>query len=170
MTGGLPFHPAVVHVPIGVGLVVPVLAAVVTAALWRGHATRAAWSLVALLQAIVFAGALVALRTGEAEEERLESRVSKDAVERHEEQAEVLAWLSGVSLAAGVAVLLVRGSAAVVATALAATVASSAVAGAALWVGHSGGEIVYGRDAALALRGETPGSAGEAGSRRFSDP
>jgi uncharacterized membrane protein len=158
--GGLPIHPVVVHVPIGLGLLAPVLAAVVAAALWRGRAARGAWALVVLVQAIVLAGALVALRTGEAEEERAGALVPEAAVELHEERAETFVWIAAVSLATGVAVLLVPGRTAIVATALAATVASSAVAGAALWVGHSGGQLVYGPGGIVASRelgGRAPG-------------
>jgi uncharacterized membrane protein len=149
---GLPLHPAIVHVPIGVGLVVPVMAGLVALALWRGRAARSAWSLVVLVQAVVLGGALAAMRTGEAEEERTERFASEAAVERHEEQAEVFTWLAGVALAAGVAVLVVPGRTAMVAAAVAATVASAAVAGATFRVGHSGGELVYREGAALAYR------------------
>lgn len=156
--GGMPIHPAIVHIPIGLAVVTPVLAGAVLVALWRGRADRRTWGIVALVQAIVLAGALVALQTGRAEEERVEEVAPEAAIEMHEERAEVFTWLAGLSLATGVAVLLVPGRKAILASALAATMTSAAVAGATWWVGHSGGSLVYQHGAALAYAGKGPGA------------
>jgi cobalamin synthase len=159
MTFDLPWHPVMVHVPLGLGVVVPVVAVgVLLAARRRGGLDRRDWWPVVLLQAVVLAGALVALRTGEAEEERVEDVVGKEAIHHHEERAEAFTWLTGLSLAAGATAWAVsaprRFTLAVVAT-----IAATAAAGATFWVGHSGGELVYRHGAARAYVPEPPDAA-----------
>ena len=156
----MPVHPAVVHIPIGLAVVTPVLAGLLLLGLWRGWANRRMWSIVVFVQAIVLVGALVALRTGRAEEERVEHVTSEAAVELHEEHAEAFTWLAGLSAVVGLAVLLVRGRGAMLATAVAATVASGAVVAGAWWVGHSGGALVYQQGAAAAYSRGSPGRLG----------
>lgn len=104
----------------------------------------------ALVQAIVVAGALVAQRTGRAEEERVENVVPEAAIDAHEERAEAFTWLAAAGLATAGAVLVVPGGTSLTAAALVATVVSSVGASAAVWVGHSGGELVYRHGAASA--------------------
>lgn len=102
----------------------------------------------------------MALRTGRAEEERVEKVTSEAAIELHEEAAEAFTWLAGLSAAVGLGVLLVRGRRAMLAMAVAATMASGAVVAGAWWVGHSGGALVYQQGAAAAYSGGSPGRLG----------
>lgn len=148
----LPLHPAIVHIPLGVAVVVPLLMIVLTVALVRRKASRRSFLLVALLQAIVVGGGLVALSTGEAEEDRVEAVVAEPAIERHEELANVFVAATGVTLA----LALLAGVAPERWTrrlAVAGTVASIGALGVGVAVGHAGGELVYRHGAATAYAG-----------------
>lgn len=148
--GSLPLHPAVVHLPIGLAMLAPILSLLGALAVIRGRTSRGQWATLALVQALVLAGALVAQRTGHDDEDRVERVVSESVIEVHEERGEVFVWIAAGALAAScAAVALPAGTAGVVA-ALVATASSVVVAGAAYWVGHSGGELVYQHGAASA--------------------
>jgi len=92
----VPLHPALVHLPLGLSIVLPLVAAGMAFALWRGLVPRRTWGVVVGLQAALVVGALVALKTGEREERRVEPVVGETALERHEEAAEVFLWGSAV--------------------------------------------------------------------------
>ena len=153
---GLPLHPAIVHLPLGLAVVAPVLAFGVALAIRRGLLPRRSWLIVVGLQAVVFAGGLVALRTGQQDEERVEDRVAERVVERHEALAERFVWSAGGTLALG-ATALALGSHPATATLMAATTLATVVtAGVGVQTGHAGGAIVHGPGGtATALGGAT---------------
>ncbi len=152
--GSLPLHPALVHVPLGLAAVIPLIALAITVVQWRRGLTRRAWALVVGLQAVLLAGALVAQRTGEADEERVEPVVAEAALERHEEAAEGFVVAAGVTLVLAALVLVIPARA-VRYGALAASLATVGVAGLGLRVGHAGGRLVYQEGAASAWAGPT---------------
>jgi uncharacterized membrane protein len=140
----LPLHPAVVHLPLALALVVPPLALAIFWAMRTGRLPAKAWLLVVGLQSALFSGALVALQTGERDEDRFEERLSAAALEVHQHSAQQFTLAAGVTLAlAGVALLASRGRRQGVAV-LATIATSLVVAGLALRVGQLGGELVYG--------------------------
>jgi len=156
----VPLHPALVHLPLGLSIVLPLVAAGMAFALWRGLVPRRTWGVVVGLQAALVVGALVALKTGEREERRVEPVVGETALERHEEAAEVFLWGSAVVLALTAAGLAVpERSAAAVATAAAA--GTLVVAGLAFRTGKAGGELVYVRGAASAYQAAPGVAAGD---------
>jgi uncharacterized membrane protein len=157
----LPLHPAIVHLPLGLAIVAPLLAFGIGIAIRRGALPAKSWLIVVGLQAMLFVGGLAALRTGEQDEERAEDRVAENLIERHETLAERFVWSAGGTLALGTAVLVVR-SLPATATLMAATMLAAVVtAGAGLQVGHTGGAIVHGPAGTAAIAsGETAG-AGE---------
>lgn len=143
-----PLHPAVVHLPIALAVVVPLLAVLTIAAIHRGLLPARSWALVVLLQAILAGSGWLALETGEDQEERVERVVAERHIETHEEAAERFLILAWVGLAAcGAGLLPGRpGTAGRVAGTLAALVVLSA----GVRVGHTGGELVYEHGAASA--------------------
>ena len=153
----LPLHPAIVHLPLGLALVVPLLALGIAIAIRRGALPARSWLIVLAVQAVLFAGGLVALRTGEQEEERVEDRVAESAIERHETLAERFVWSAGGTLALGAAVLVVRSHPATATLMAATTLATMVTAGAGIQVGHTGGTIVHGP---TGLAATTSGDAG----------
>ncbi|RPH64171.1 MAG: hypothetical protein EHM78_26855, partial [Myxococcaceae bacterium] len=100
-------HPAVVHVPLGLAVVMPLL---LGAMLWAVVAQRLpakVWLVVVLLQGVLLGGAALALRTGEQGEDRVEARAGESAVEAHERAAQAFTAAAGATfLAAAVALAL----------------------------------------------------------------
>lgn len=152
-----PLHPAVVHFPLVLMFLLPLFAIGAVWAIQRGTRARQAWALPLGLSAALVASAFVALRTGEAEEDRVEAVVSEAVLHEHEEAAERFLVLSGVLLLVAAAGL-VPGDLGRAARYL--TVAASiGVAVAGVQVGAAGGELVYRHNAASAYTATTPASA-----------
>ncbi len=87
MLQSLLFHPKVVHFPIALGVLIPLLSAGVVLAWWRGWATRRTWLMIAVLQGVLVVTSFVAIQTGQAEQERVESVVAERLIEHHENAA-----------------------------------------------------------------------------------
>src|SRR6185369_12870473 len=60
----LPLHPIVVHLPIALAVLMPVLSAGLLAAWWRGLLPRRTWMIAVLLQGLLLVSGVVSLRTG----------------------------------------------------------------------------------------------------------
>jgi uncharacterized membrane protein len=146
-----PLHPVVVHLPIALAVLIPVLAAGFVVAIATGLLPARAWLLLVLLQFGLAASAWVAIETGEADEERVERVVAEQYIEPHEEAAKRLLIAAGVTaLLMAVGMLPDRlGRTA----RIAGTVAALVVFVSAVKVGHSGGELVYRHGAAGAFTG-----------------
>jgi uncharacterized membrane protein len=162
---GIPLHPIFVHIPVGLSVVFPILAFGLTLALWRGLLTQRAWVVAIGLQALLLAGGLAALKTGEKEEDLVEDIVGEQRVKEHEERAEAFLWSAGVTLALSGTVL-VLGPGVAVAAAGATTAASLVTLGFAYRVGHSGGELVYKYGAASAYATPAVGGGNGGGGER----
>ena len=144
----LPLHPVVVHFPIVLAVLLPIFALGALWAIRKGSTPRRAWSMPLAVAVALAVSAFVAVETGEAEDERVESVVPERPLETHEEAAELFLMLSG-GLALLTAVGLVRGRIGGVARGLGTAGAVGLVAVAA-YVGHSGGMLVYEHGAASA--------------------
>lgn len=143
-----PLHPAVVHFPIVLALLLPLFAIGALVAIRKGARPLRAWSLPLAVGAALTLSSWVAVETGEDQDERVERVVGDAPLETHEEAAELFLTLSGVLLLVS-ATGLVRG---VVGRAgrITSTVGAIALVVAAAQVGHSGGELVYRHGAASA--------------------
>lgn len=152
-----PLHPAVVHFPIVFAVLLPLVA---LGALWmirRGAAPRRAWAFPLGVAAALALSSLVALKTGQAQEQRVENVVGEGVLETHEEAAELFLVLSGVLFlvaAAGLAPGSLGRSARLVAT-----FGTVGILVAGYRTGHSGGQLVYGHNAASAYA-DAAGSPG----------
>jgi uncharacterized membrane protein len=138
----MPVHPALVHLPLGLALLMPVGGAVAAWMLWSGRIQRRGWTVVIALQALLLASGIVALKSGERDEDLAERVVAEGALHQHEALAEQFVVATGVVLALSLLVLVpsatvTRGSAVAMAA------GSVIVAGLALRVGHAGGQLVY---------------------------
>lgn len=153
---GVPLHPSMVHIPLGLAFVIPVVAVGLGLALWWGRLPRRAWVVTVVLQAMLLGGAFVAMRSGEAEEDRVERIVGEAMLERHEDAAKAFLWTIGGTLLVALVPLFLRGGPMRLGLAVAA-LASLVVAGMAVRVGHAGGELVYVHGAAGAYT--SPGAA-----------
>jgi uncharacterized membrane protein len=136
-----PLHPAIVHFPIVLAVLLPVFVAVAIWAIRRGANPVRIWSIPLALAALLVASSFVALKTGEAEEERVESVVSEAVLHEHEEAAERFLALGGVLLLIAAAGLVHGrlGSSARLLTAA----GSVALLVAGFQVGDAGGQLVY---------------------------
>jgi uncharacterized membrane protein len=145
----IPLHPAVVHIPVGLSVVVPLISAGVAAALIKGWTGKSAWTIVVVLQALLFVGCLVAMETGEDEEETVERIVDERFIEEHEERAEVFVWAAGITLVLAVTGL-VGGPQTLRVVSVATTVATVVTFILGFRAGHAGGELVFKHGAASA--------------------
>jgi uncharacterized membrane protein len=151
-----PLHPAVVHLPMALAVLVPVFAVVALVAVRRGGRPLRTWSVAAAMFAALSVSAWASMETGEDQEEAVETVVPDAALDTHEDAAEQFLWLSVAVLGvAGVGLLdgRVGSTARVLATA-----GSLGLLAAGYRVGHSGGELVYRHGAAAAyVEGATAG-------------
>lgn len=152
------FHPKVVHLPIALAVLMPLVSAGLLLAWLRGLLPRRAWIVAVALQALLVASSVVAMRSGEGEEDRVESVVAESAIEAHEEAAEAFTYAAGAALALFAAASLLpegvaRGAAG------AAVMGSLLVLGLGYRVGQAGGELVYRHGAAAAYASSATAAA-----------
>jgi uncharacterized membrane protein len=143
-----PLHPAMVHLPIALSIIVPLLAVLATAAIATRFIGRRVWTLVVLLQALLAGSAWLAMETGEREEDRVERVVAERWIESHEEAAKTVVRLSAAGLAIS-AVGFVGGGVGL-AGRVGLVVLSLLTFAATARTGSAGGELVYRHGAAMA--------------------
>jgi uncharacterized membrane protein len=143
-----PLHPAVVHLPIALAVLLPLLALGALLAIRGGWLPARAWTGVVLLQLLLVGSSWLAVETGEREEERVEKVVAGSHIESHEEGAETFLAVTAVAALASCAGLLAGRAGAL--GRLATLAAGGVVLAAGISVGHSGGELVYRHGAASA--------------------
>jgi uncharacterized membrane protein len=163
-----PLHPAIVHFPIALSVLAPLLAVIAAVAIRAGRVSSRAWAAVVLCQVLLAGASWLAVETGEREEEEVEDVVGERNIHEHEEAAERFLLIAGVTAAVSAGGLLAGpiGGAARLAT----VAAGAAVVAAGIAVGHSGGELVYRHGAASAYvekagAGEGAASAAARGHR-----
>lgn len=162
---GIPLHPLVVHFPIVLVVLLPIVAGIALWAIRRGSSVRRAWLAPLAVGVALTASAFVAVRTGSAQEDRVERVVPEGAIDGHEEAAERFLVLSG-ALVLVAAAGLARGTIGQ-AGRLLTTVGALGLVAAGVQVGHSGGTLVYRDGAASAYA--TPSSAAAEQSGRALD-
>jgi uncharacterized membrane protein len=140
----LPLHPAVVHLPLALAGVLPL---VFLALLWAIRSQRLparSWTLGVALQGALLVGAIAALATGNSEEDRVEHTVAEARIDAHARAAQVFSGASAVVLVAALVALATRRHRGRFALAGAGTVLLSLAAlGLAVRAGHQGGKLVY---------------------------
>lgn len=93
-----PLHPAVVHFPVVLGTLLPLVIVAALLVIGRGTPARSAWGWVMAVAAALAVSSVVAVRTGEPEEERVEDVVPERVIHEHEEMAERTQWLAIATL------------------------------------------------------------------------
>ncbi len=148
-------HLMIVHLPLGLAILLPLLLLLLAILDGKGKLTPSAWLAVVLVQVLLTAGSLAALRTGGDEEERVERNVPEAALHAHEEAAEVFLWSTVAGLVLSLTLLLPLGATlrrVLPFLLLGVSVVSLALA---LRTGKAGGELVYRHQAAAARAGLT---------------
>lgn len=159
----IPLHPALVHLPLGLSLVAPLVAIGIWLGFARGRLPRSAFAILAGLLLLLAVSGFAAMQAGHREEDRVEKVAGRRAVHEHEERGEAFVWTASIVAALGIALLVVPARAVHAAAAL--TVAGTlAVAVLAFLTGKAGGEIIYrhGGAAAYATPSGAVPPAGEA--------
>ncbi len=146
----LPLHPALVHLPLGLALVTPLVMMGTLLAWWRGLLPRKAWGIPVGMLALLAAGCLLGQRTGEEDAHIVQDLLSHELIEAHEEAAERFTFVAFFSLAFGAIALGIPSERMAQGVALGATGLSLVTAGLGAYAGHEGGELVYVHGAAQA--------------------
>ena len=154
-------HAGLVHIPLGLGIVLPFLALGFAWGLWKRVVRRRAWLVIVMLQMALLASGILALRSGHREAPRVEANVPESALEIHEEYAEQFTWATGITLAMATGVFLLREERFVRGMTAMTVLATCVVAIAGVRVGHAGGELVYVHNAAAGYSSSIGTSAGK---------
>lgn len=141
-----PLHPAIVHLPIALAVLLPIFAIGALIAIRRGARPLPAWAIPTALAAVLTVGSWAALETGQQQEDRVEDAVPRAALHGHEESAEAFLGLSVALL--GIAALGLAPRRIGSAARAIATLGTLGLLVAGYRVGHSGGELVYAHGAA----------------------
>ena len=153
-----PLHPAIVHLPIAIAVLLPAFAIGALFFIRRGTRPRTAWGItIVMLVALLFSG-WASLKTGEQQEERVEGVVAERSIHTHEEAAEAFLLITAVVLTVSLTGL-APGRAGRFGR-WAATLGTLAIVGAGWRVGHSGGMLVYRDGAASAYTGASVRAVG----------
>jgi len=157
----LPWHPVVVHLPLALAALMPVIFLVLLWAIRTQRLPPRVWTLALLLQVVLVLGAVAALITGDADEERAERTASEARIEEHARAAQVFTGSSIAVLVAALAAGWARRRPGVFTATGAATVFLGVVAlGLAIQTGHRGGLLVYGDQASTGAPGGEPRAGG----------
>lgn len=162
-----PLHPAIVHFPIVLAVLLPPAALVALLVLRRGRSARSVWAVPLALAAGLALSSWVAVESGEAEEDRAEAVVPRDAIHEHEERAEQFIAFSVVLF--GVAAAGMLGGTPGRAARAVATVGALVLLPLGWRVGSSGGDLVYTHGAASAYVDAAAGLPGEAAAPHSED-
>ena len=81
-----PLHPAVVHFPIVLGVLLPFFPIGAVIMIRRGATVRPAWAITFALCAVLAVSAFAANRTGAVDEEIVEDVVSERLIHEHEDE------------------------------------------------------------------------------------
>jgi uncharacterized membrane protein len=138
----LPLHPRLVHLPLGLGVALPLATLAVTLLEARGDVGAGAWPLLVGLQALLVVSCLPALRSGELARPRVKPLLPEGVLGRHRKASRVFFLASVVTLAAMLLAVFTTGS-----THDLGARAAVALGGVALLLGaragRTGGEVVY---------------------------
>lgn len=154
-----PLHPKLVHVPLGLAVVLPLVLLVLLVAIRKDLLPARSWWLGAFLAAIVAGGAGLAVRSGDAEAERVEAVVAESFVDEHEESGEQMLVSAIVTAVLSAAGGLVRRRNALLAAHAAAVMGAIVTLALGIRAGGLGGALVY-KHGAAGVYAPGPATAG----------
>lgn len=164
------FHPKLVHIPMALSVLMPIIAGSLLLAWWRNWLPRRGWLLAIGLQTILLGSGVLALRSGEAEEDRVEQVVAKRFIHEHEEAAEAFVWASGGVLVVMLVAAALGSRRSALPIAAVATLGTVIALGLGYRTGKAGGSLVYEHGAAQAYSGgANPGDPGARAAPRAHD-
>lgn len=152
-----PLHPAVVHFPIVLAVLLPFIAAAGFLVARGSERPRTPWIAVVVFAVLLPLSAWVSLYTGQQQEDVVEAVVSEGYIHGHEEAAE--GFLAGSAVLAVIVLAGLLPGAAGRGARMVSIPAALVVLALVYRVGASGGELVYAHGAASAYVDPTPGAA-----------
>ncbi len=150
---GVPWHPQIVHLPLALALLLPLVALIVMVCIRKQKFSTHVWILVAGLQVLTTASGYLAMETGEDDERAVAKLVGKAPVHEHEERAEMFVAFSVAASVLAIATIIVKPSVQLYLM-LTAFVLMLGQMGLAWRTGASGGELIYVHKAANAHAGK----------------
>jgi uncharacterized membrane protein len=143
-----PLHPAVVHFPLVLGILLPFVAAWALITSRRSFKGTPAWRFVAVTAVLLSVSAWVSVETGQQQEDRVERVVGEAPIHTHEEAAE--GFLLGSVIVTGIVLVGLLPGAVGRGARILAIPGTLVVVALAFQVGDSGGALVYRHGAASA--------------------
>lgn len=164
-------HPKIVHIPIALAVLMPLLSLGLILAWWRDWLPKRAWLIAVVFQGLLVVSSYAALQTGEADEEPVEAVVAEQFIDLHEDAAELFMWAAAIALILFVVTAIVKDRRFALALGSLSIVASLVVFGLGYRVGEAGGALVYEHGAASAFTSDGPetGAAQPESDRKGSD-
>jgi uncharacterized membrane protein len=104
----VPFHPMIVHFPLAMTFIMPVLILVFASMIKSNKMTPKSWLIIIGLQLAVVITGYIALDSGETEEQAVEKVVNKKLIHEHEESAEIFVGSTVLALVLSIAVFFIR--------------------------------------------------------------
>jgi uncharacterized membrane protein len=156
----LPFHPSVVHLPIVISFILPILILIFSLMIKKNAMGAKAWIVILGLQIFTTGTGYLALETGEVEEDVVERIVAKKLIGEHEEAAELFVGSTVIALVLGISAFFIRREFQFKIQ-MALVLISFISAYLAFRAGKLGGELVYKHGAAQAYSTESTKVSGE---------
>src|SRR5688500_891544 len=98
-TRTLPLHPKLVHIPIALCILMPLIAILIWVGIRRGWFSPRTWLIAAVLQGAMFVTGWAALQTGKEDGEKVEGYASEEALTTHAERGEWFVYVAAANLA-----------------------------------------------------------------------
>jgi len=143
-----PLHPAIVHMPIALAVLLPLCLSCAAWAIHKGLLPRRSWFGLVLLGVVLVLSSWAALETGEDEEKRVERVVAEQFIDQHHEAAKIFTAV-GAALFFVIMAGLIEGKTGDIARAVSILLALGLLAS-GVQVGRRGGALVYEHGASLA--------------------
>ena len=154
----VPIHPMIVHLPLALSFLLPVLILVFAYMIKINRMTPKGWLVILGLQLTLVVSGYVSLETGETEEDVVERVVSKDLIHEHEEAAEIFVGSTVIALVLSIGAFFIRNEFQFPVK-LAVAVVGLVSCYLAYQTGLLGGELVYKHGAASAYGATTNAQA-----------
>ena len=104
----VPFHPVMVHFPIALAFILPILILVFAFMIKSQKMTHQAWLVIIGLQVMTTVTGYVALDSGEKEEHQVATVLDKKHIHHHEESAEIFVGSTVLALVISIAAFFLR--------------------------------------------------------------
>jgi len=146
----LPTHPMLVHLPLALGALSPILCGAIGYAIGRRGAAETLWAWVVAAHFVLLASSGAAALLGETDARRIQTRIDSEAVQSHEDDGHRLLMACALAFGLALAGLVLPKRRARRAAMAAAFAASLICATLAVVAGHGGAVLVYQHGAAAA--------------------